>query len=351
MYRALLLASILFITACGKKSAPASQNKVNGSAPNSTQPAKVLVQTPPPTAQAYTDIILHDVQLQESVGITLNVHWLRGRMYPSQTGMPPSLDNPQSFNLDVQDGVISATLPDVAKLLNTRVLKGSPLSDVKLAAQGAQLKISGILHKVVPLPIQILAQISASPDGQQIVLHIAKLDVLKIPVGGVLKAFDVKPAELIDPKQAQGIQVNGNDVAVDSAKLLPPPRNIGKLTSVHLSRAGELVEVYGSPRAEVTKFKQWRNFIRLRGGTTQIGKLTMAHTDILVVDIAQGAWFTFDLAQFPEQLVNGYARLTPQAGLQIFLPDLSKIPKTAANQQIDIEWLKNRNVAPPPDIP
>jgi hypothetical protein len=349
MYRALLLASILCITACGRKTAPNS--KANGQqATTSTRPVQPLAENPPP-AQTYTDIILHDVQLQESAGVTLNVHWLRGRMYPAQAGVIPSLDNPRSFTLDVQDGVISVSLPDVAKLLNTRVLKGSPLSNIKLAAEGTQLKINGTLHKIIPIPIQVLADVGASADGQKIVLHIAKLDVLKIPVGGLLKAFDVKPAELIDPKQSKGIQINGNDVAVDTAQLLPPPRNIGKLTGVHVSRSGNFVEVYGSPRGEVTKFKQWRNFIRLRGGRTQIGKLTMEHTDILVVDTAQGDWFTFDLAQFPEQLVNGYARLTPQAGLQIFLPDFGKIPKTAANQRIDIEWVKNRNAAPPADIP
>jgi hypothetical protein len=42
--------------------------------------------------------------------------------------------------------------------------------------------------------------------------------------------------------------------------------------------------------------------------------------------------------------------MTPQAGLQIFMPDLDKIPKNTANQNISIEWLKNRNTPPPPDV-
>jgi hypothetical protein len=345
MHRALLLAFLLVITACSKKTATNKQMDGSGSDPSND----LATHSTADTLQAYTDIRLHDVQLEESAGISLTVSWLRGRLYPAQKGVTPSLDNPQSFTLEVQDGLISVALSDVAKLLNTRVLKGSSLSDVKLSQRGDQLQINGTLHKI--LPVQVLTSLGVSQDGQQIMLHIAKLEILKMPVGGLLKVFDVKPAELIDAKQTKGIQVSGNDVAIDTAALLPPPRNTGKLKSVQLTSNGQMVEVYGSPGAELSRFEQYRNFIRLRGGTINIGKLTMAHTDILIVDTSQSDVFTINLAHFPEQLVNGYARLTPLAGLQIFLPDIGKIPNTQANQQIDIQWVKNRNIAPPPDIP
>jgi hypothetical protein len=42
--------------------------------------------------------------------------------------------------------------------------------------------------------------------------------------------------------------------------------------------------------------------------------------------------------------------MTPEAGLQIFMPDLDQIPHTKENQTISMEWLKNRNVAPPSDV-
>ena len=345
MHRALVLASILVIAACGKRTAP------NVSEKSAKLSGDDALKDPSAKPQGYTDIYLHDVQLQEAGGITLNVRWLSGRMYQTQKGVVASLDNPQSFTLDIQDGAVAVKLAEVAKLLNTRVLNGSPVSDVKLEAQGNQIKLTGMLHKLVPLPIQVLIDTGVSPDGQQIALRIAKLDVLKIPVGGLLKFFDVKPVDLIDPQKTNGITIRGNDIVLDTAQLLPPPRNTGKLSAVHVSPQGELVEVYGSPRGEIKKIEQWRNFIRLRGGITRIGKLTMQPTDILLVDTSQDDWFTFDLTQLPEQLVSGYARLTPQAGLQMFIPDIGKIPATKANEQINVEWIKNRNVAPPADIP
>jgi hypothetical protein len=43
--------------------------------------------------------------------------------------------------------------------------------------------------------------------------------------------------------------------------------------------------------------------------------------------------------------------MTPQAGLQIFMPDLDNLPKTnKGTQNISMEWLKHRNLPPPPDV-
>ena len=52
----------------------------------------------------------------------------------------------------------------------------------------------------------------------------------------------------------------------------------------------------------------------------------MRHVDLIMVDLSNDAWFDLDLANYQEQLVNGYTRMTPQAGLQIFMPDLDTIP-------------------------
>ena len=76
----------------------------------------------------------------------------------------------------------------------------------------------------------------------------------------------------------------------------------------------------------------------------------MRHVDLNMVDLSNDAWFDLDLTNYQEQLVNGYTRMTPQAGLQIFMPDLDTIPHNNKNQNISMEWLKNRNVPPPSDL-
>jgi hypothetical protein len=97
----------------------------------------------------------------------------------------------------------------------------------------------------------------------------------------------------------------------------------------------------------VERVEQWRNFLRLSGGTIDFGKLTMHQVDLIMIDISKDPWFDLDLANYQEQLVNGYTRMTPQAGLQIFMPDRREIKH---NQSVSIEWYKNRNTPPPSNI-
>ena len=293
---------------------------------------------------------MHNVILNEEQGFKLRVRWLRAQMHPTRPGVVPSFDVPSSFSLDIEAGAVGMSLADLTAALNGGLLKDSPLRNVSLKPKGRQLQVNGTLHKGVALPFEMISDISASPDGR-IRLHVAKLRVLKLPVKGLLEAFHLKAGDLVDPKGATGVQVDGDDIYFNPEEILPEPRKRGKLTDVHLAeKTGDIVEIYGPARPEVMKVKEWRNFIRLLGGTLEFGKLTMHYVDIVMIDISQDEWFNFDFNHYQEQMVNGYTRMTPQAGLQIFMPDIEKIPRNKVNKDISVQWMKNRNVLPPADV-
>jgi hypothetical protein len=113
----------------------------------------------------------------------------------------------------------------------------------------------------------------------------------------------------------------------------------------------DIEEVFGNAEDTVARVEEWRNFLRLNDGTIDFGKLTMHHVDLIMVDLSDDAWFDLDLNNYQNQLVNGYTRMTPQAGLQIFMPDLDSLPKiNKSGQKISMEWLKHRNLPPPQDV-
>jgi hypothetical protein len=284
--------------------------------------------------------------LRKGQGFRVYVRWLRGQMIRVDRNVNPSFDEPESFVLDIEKGDIHTNVGDLTNFLNDELAK-SPLRNIALSGDGDQIKLRGTFHDVVPLPIEMLATIAVA-GGNRIQLHVTKLSVLKIPLKGFLGDFHLTVSSLFH-KNIPGIEVSGDDVFFDTEKLLPPPHIRGKLTSVRIVNP-DFEEIYGNAQDDVTRVAQWRNFLRLSGGTIDFGKLTMHHVDVIMVDLANDAWFDLDLANYQEQLVNGYTRMTPQAGLQIFMPDLSKIPHTKENQNISMEWLKNRNMAPPPDI-
>jgi hypothetical protein len=337
----LVLAIVVFLVWRAKSARPAAEPPAPAS----------QVATPGSGGGPYsapTRIYAHNLMLRKGPNFRIYVRWLRGEMARTRAGVVPSFDDPESFFLNVKSGVIRANIGDAGNFLNAGGVAQSPLKNVKLSADGDQIKLTGTLHKIVPLPIEMKGTIAPAPDSR-IRIHVTKLSVLKVPFKGLLGALRVDISDLFNPRGIPGIQVSGNDILLDTQTLLPAPHIRGELTKVRVV-SPDIEEVYGNAENDVSRVEQWRNFLRLRDGTLDFGKLSMRHVDLIMIDTSDDAWFDLDLAHYQRQLVNGYTRLTPQAGLQIFMPDLDNIPHNTANQNISIEWMKNRNAPVPPDV-
>ena len=311
-----------------------------------TRPSTAVV--PATLESASTSVYAHNLMLRKGPDFRIYVRWLRGQMVRTRRDVNPTFDDPESFFLEVKTGVIRANIGDIGNFLNRGGVAGSPLTNITLLADGDQIKLKGILHKLIPLPVELLGSVTATSDNR-IQIHVTKLNVLKIPLKGLLGGLHVSISDLIQPKGIPGVEVSGNEIVFDTLRLLPPPHIHGRLTKVRVV-SPDIEEVYGNAEDTVTRVEQWRNFLRLNDGTIDFGKLTMHHVDLIMVDLSNDAWFDLDLNNYQNQLVNGYTRMTPEAGLQIFMPDLDNLPKNTGSQNISLEWLKHRNLPPPPDI-
>lgn len=294
-----------------------------------------------------TRVYAHNLMLRRGPDFRVYVRWLRGQMVRTRPDDDPSFDDPESFNLVITNGVLRANIGDIAHFLNSSGIPDSPLKNISLSGDGDQISLHGTLRKIIPLPIELVGTISVASNNQ-IQVHVTKLNVLKIPMKGLLGGFHIELSDLFHSQGIPGIQVNGSDIVFDTVKLLPPPHIRGQLTRVRIINP-DLEEIYGDAQ-DVIHVEQWRNFLRLSGGTLDFGKLTMHHVDLIMIDISDDAWFDLDLLHYQEQLVNGYVRMTPQAGMQVFMPDLDELKPKKATQDISIEWMKNRNISPPPDV-
>src|ERR1700732_4088284 len=327
------------------RSRPASQPAAFEASTATSLPGTTTAATPD---SAPTAVYAHNLMLRKGPDFRISVRWLRGNMVPTRHNVNPTFDDPESFLLEIKTGIIRANIGDIGNFLNAGGVANSPLRDITLLADTDQIKLKGTLHKLVPLPVELLGRVTATSDNR-IQLHITKLNVLKIPFKGLLGGLHVSISDLIQPKGIPGVEVSGNEIFFDTLKLLPPPHIHGQLTKVRVVTP-DIEEVYGNPEDAVTRVEQWRNFLRLGTGTIAFGQLTMHHVDLIMVDLSDDAWFDLDLNNYQNQLVNGYTRMTPEAGLQIFMPDLDKLPKNKGSQNVSLEWLKHRNLPPPPDI-
>jgi hypothetical protein len=329
----------------GKSSPAIAPSLGDGSPPRSLVPsgAGILSEFAP------TAVSAHNLMLRKGPNFRIYVRWLRGEMVRTHRNVNPSFDDLESFFLDVKTGVIRANIGDLSNFLNASGIPNSPLKNITVSGDGDQVKLRGTLHKIISLPIELIGTIAAAPNNR-IQMHVTKINVLKLPLKGLLGGFHIDISDIFHAHGIPGIQVAGNDIFFDTHQLLPPPHIRGQLTNVRVVNP-DLEEIYGNAQSAVTEVEQWRNFLQLKGGTVDFGRLTMQPVDLIMIDLSNDAWFDLDLAHYQEQLVNGYTRMTPQAGLQIFMPDLDELSRqNKADPNISIEWLKNRNIPPPPEI-
>lgn len=296
-----------------------------------------------------TTIYAHNLRLRKGPNFRIYIRWIRGEMLRTHPQINPSFDDSESFVLAIQKGVIHANIGDISNYLNTSSPPGAPLKNISIQPDGDQLKLHGTVHKIIPLPIELVGTLSPTSDGL-VRFHVTKLDVLKIPLKGLLGGFHVQLADLVHATNVPGVQIADNDIIFDTQKLLPPPHIRGQLTTVRVATP-DIEVIYGNAPNDEAKLAQWHNFLRLRGGSLDFGKLTMHDVDLTMIDASQDPWFDLDLVNYQAQLVNGYTRMTAQAGLEIFMPDLDEMAPKKPSQDITLEWLKNRNRSLPPDIP
>ena len=293
-----------------------------------------------------TLIDAHNVRLLKGPNFRVYISWVRGQMQRTHPQTNPSLDDQGSFVMDIQKGVIHANIGDIGNFLNSNSPANAPLKNISLQPDGNQLKIHGTVHKLVPLPIEFTGTLSPTPEGL-VCFHVSRITVLKIPMKGLLGDFHVELADLVHTTDVPGITLKDNDIIFDTQQLLPPPHIHGQITSVAV-KPPDLEIIYGNAPNDEARLAQWPNFLRLNGGSIDFGKLTMHKVDLTMIDATSEPWFNLDLVNYQAQIVNGYTRMTAQAGLEIFMPDSGA---KAPSQDISMQWLRDRNRALPPDVP
>lgn len=325
------------------------RHSVRRSTPALTYSTDAATATAASAGIAPTTVYAHNILLRKGPSFRIYIRWIRGQMLRTQRNTDPSFDDPNSFVLLINKGVIGVHLQDLANFLNSGNTNTTPLKNISIQTDGNEIELHGTVHKIIPLPVKLKGELTPLPDGR-VRFHVASYSLLKVPVKGLFHLFDVKLSDFVPSNGVPGVQVSGNDILFDTQQLLPPPHIHGQITTIRTSPQ-ELTVIYGNSTDDENSLAQWHNFLRFNGGSLDFGKLTMHNADITMIDASNDPWFDLDLVNYQAQLVNGYTRMTAQAGLEIFMPDLDQMKtKPTVNQDITVEWLKDRNSTLPADV-
>jgi hypothetical protein len=275
-------------------------------------------------------IVMRNVLLNVADGIVLRVRTLDGELVSRTAGRPPVFDDANSYVLRMKSAEMDIDTPSLNALMARVFTKESPIRDLKLTIENGQIKQTGKLHKGVDVPFTMKTTASATLDGR-IRLHATSLKAVGIPVKGLLDLFGVDLDNLMKMPGQRGVHVEGDDVLLSPAEILPPPATEGRVKEVRV--AGDRLEMVmvgdAKPpgRPATLPDPSAKNYLYFHGGNVRFGKLTMSDADLQLVDADPADWFDFYPNKYLAQLVAGYSKTTTRGGLKVMMPDYQDLKK------------------------
>jgi hypothetical protein len=273
-------------------------------------------------------IEMRNVGLHVADGVVLAIRTLDGEFISHSQSEPPVFDDPKSYTLRVKSADMQLDSASLTNLLQQSLKEHpAPISDVKVTIEGGKMQAAGKLKKGVTVPFTMTATVSSTPEGL-LRLHAEKLKAVGVPVKGLLDLLGLNVDDLMKMPPGSGLRAEKDDLLMDAAVMLPPPKTEGRLQSaeivgdrLHLRMTGP-----GAPpaRPSTLPLPSSKNYLYFFGGSIRFGKLTMSDADLQLIDADPKTPFDFFPAKYEAQLIAGYSHNTKRKGLQVFMPDYAK---------------------------
>ena len=273
---------------------------------------------------------MHNVMYHFTDQIAVHLINVGGSLVPTSAGHIPVFDDKNSFELQITAAEMTMDPQSLANVLNSHVFSANdaPLKDISVTIENGKLKVKGKLHKKGDIGFETEGQLSPTEDGK-IRLHAEKIKALHLPVKGMMDLFGIDIAGLIKTGKVRGVQAEKDDLILDPAEILPPPKISGKITDIHLE-GNNIVQIFGEPKKYPWIKVPAQNYMAYRGNKLQFGKLLMSDTDLVLIDPSPKDPFDFYLDRYKDQLVAGYSKTTPAFGLNVYMVDFNKLKKASA---------------------
>ena len=278
-------------------------------------------------------IQIRNVNLLVTPNIVLGVRTLRGQLQRTKPDVPVTLDDSDSFGVDVDSAEIYITSTSLVPLINEYVFayRGAPIKNVAVTFEGDRLIQTGTMHKGVDLPFKVEAKLSVTSEGK-VRIHADKIKAEHLPVKGLLHFCGEDLEKLIHEDPGRGVQAEGDDLILAASALTPAPHIHGRV--IRVSVMGDaIVLLFDSGRHPPVLTTPLRTaaYIYYRLGVLRFGKLTMNDADLEIVADRPGT-FDFFQREYKKQLFGGYSKTTAANGLVAHMVDYSHFEPHAVSQ-------------------
>ena len=278
---------------------------------------------------------MSNVTFRLSETVAVQIKSLNGVLVPIGKNEFPIFDDKDSFNLRINTAEISIDSSNLANVLNSYVFAHphSPLVELSVIVEKGHLKVKGKLHDKGDIPFETEGVLIPTADGK-LRLHSEKIKAMHVPVKGLMDLFGIELGGLVKEGKVPGVRAEENDLILDLEEILPPPHIDGKVVSVRIE-GDKIIQIFGGSDAKPVKNIRAGNYMAFKNNRLRFGKLLMNDADLILIDMDPNDPLDFFLDHYKEQLSAGYAKLTPDSGLRVYIKDYNKLHPAKASLSRD----------------
>jgi len=204
-------------------------------------------------------------------------------------------------------------------LLNEYVLPhaNTSIGELIVTFEDGQVHVAGKMKKGVEIPFSAEGPVSVTADGS-VRVHFTKITAAGFVHKKMLDFLGIDLSKFAGPRRAHSFQVENDDIIFPIHTLFPPPHFTGHLRSATIV-GDELIQIFGTVEAFPPAPVPAENYLYLRGGSLQFGRLTMQSVDLELLNQEEGRPLNLSLDHLFAQTLPGYIKNLPDHGVVAYV--------------------------------
>lgn len=299
----------------------------------STQSAKLLTtfleaDTAKASGASGVAIRMQNVQFKWSDKVYVDMGDMALRAVPVE-GRTVDFDDLSSFHLVVQQSEVMIRPSVLEGMFNESVFNypHSKLRNLKVSLKESDnehvVHVKGSVNVGIWISFTMDARLSVDTASNTLAIDVDHLKILGgLPVSPLVKMKPFQLESIISLPPNKSLIVNGNRILVKPFGLFPPPRVDGTMSHVTVGLDGIRLAFAGHPIPAPQSSA--KNYVYLRGGTSQFGNIRMLDTDILILDQDPADPFVFSLLHYADLVPRSRIDVHGTQSARVTMPDFSE---------------------------
>ena len=270
-------------------------------------------------------IRMQNVRFKWSDKVYVDMDDIAVRAVPDQ-GSTVDFDDLSSFHLAMQQSVVLIRPSVLEGMFNESVFNypGSKLRALKVSLTRSDnervVAVKGSVNVGIWISFEMTTRLAVDTKTNTLVMDVDHLKVLGVlPVRHLIKWKPFRLENLISLPPNKSLIVDGNRLMVKPFGLFPPPRVDGKMSNVTMDDNGIRLGFAGSPIPAPESSA--KNYVYLKGGSSQFGHFRMLDTDILILDQHPADPFVFSLVHYADMVPRSEIDIHDTRSVRVTMPD------------------------------